>query len=118
MKSSDMIRTTVALLALSTPLLAEDLTLPLDAGVKAETITSRYSCNGGAPFEVRYINAGENSLALVPVAGASRIFVSTVSASGARYVSGALEWWSKGDDATLIDTMDEAATQQCVAAPA
>ena len=65
---------------------------------------------------MQYINAGENSLALIPVDGAERVFVLTVSASGARYVSGGHEWWSKGDDATLDDIMTEDAAMDCVPA--
>ena len=65
---------------------------------------------------MQYINAGENSLALIPVDGTERVFVATVSASGARYVSGAHEWWSKGDGATLDDTMTDDPAVDCTPA--
>ena len=103
--------------ALCTPAFAgASLTIPLDIGTEANIITARYSCAGGAPFAVQYINAGENSLALIPVDGSERVFVATVSASGARYVSGAHEWWSKGDGATLDDTMTDDPAVDCTPA--
>ena len=103
--------------ALCTPAFAgASLTIPLETGTEANIITARYSCAGGAPFAVQYINAGENSLALIPVDGSERVFVATVSASGARYVSDAHEWWSKGDGATLDDTMTEEPATDCAPA--
>lgn len=87
------------------------LTLPLDRATLNE-IT--YFCNGGAVVEVRYLNAGPNSLALLPIKGEQRIFVSMIAASGVRYVSGEYEWWSKGRDASLTNAMDPADTQSCV----
>ena len=92
------------------------LSIPLDTSADTSITTARYSCAGGAPFSVQYVNAGENSLALIPVDGAERVFVLTVSASGARYVSGGHEWWSKGDGATLDDTMTEEPPAECIAA--
>lgn len=92
------------------------LSIPLETGVDASITTARYSCAGGDPFAVQYVNAGENSLALMPVDGVERVFVLTVSASGARYVSGGHEWWSKGDGATLDDTMTEEPAAECITA--
>ena len=101
--------------ALCTPAFAgASLTIPLETGTEANIITARYSCAGGAPFAVQYINAGENSLALIPVGGSERVFVATVSASGARYVAGAQEWWTKDDSATLDDTTNNAPPVECV----
>lgn len=109
--------TAMGITALATPALAAaSLSIALDTGAETSITTARYSCAGGAPFAVQYINAGENNLALVPVDGVERVFVLTVSASGARYVSGAHEWWSKGDDATLDDTMTDAPAAECSAA--
>ena len=101
-------------LGLAAPVLAgASLTVPLEPGAEANIITARYSCAGDAPFTVQYVNAGDNNLALLPVDGTERIFVEVVSASGARYVSGAQEWWSKGEDATLDDTMTDAPPVAC-----
>ncbi len=91
---------------------AASITIPLE-GAEAGITTARYSCAGGAAFAVQYVNAGENNLALIPVDGTERVFVQTVSASGARYVSGGHEWWSKGEGATLDDTMTDAPPVQC-----
>jgi membrane-bound inhibitor of C-type lysozyme len=105
--------------ALATPALAApalagaNLSVPLAPGAENTIILTSYSCDGGTPFEVQYINAGENNLALIPVEGVERIFVLTVSGSGARYVSGSQEWWSKGEAAMLDDTMTDAPAQDC-----
>lgn len=86
------------------------LSLPLQ-GATLDEVT--YFCDGGALVEVRYLNAGPNSLALLPIDGEQRIFVNVIAASGARYVSGEYEWWTKGRSASLTNAMDEAATQAC-----
>lgn len=70
----------------------------------AERNVMSYLCEGtDEPIVVEYINAAPTFLAFVPIDGKKQIFVNVVSASGARYASGALEWWSKGPDATLTD---------------
>ena len=105
---------TLAGTALAAPALAgTGLSIPLAPAAETIIIMTQYSCDGGAPFDVQYINAGENNLALIPIDGIERVFVLTVSASGARYVSGQHEWWSKGDAATLDDTLTEAPAQDC-----
>lgn len=55
---------------------------------------------------MRYILLTVSVLAAGPVDGEERIFVNVVSASGARYASGAHVWWSKGDSATLEHTIE------------
>ncbi|WP_295047783.1 MliC family protein [uncultured Paracoccus sp.] len=98
--------------ALAGPVRAQTtLSLPLD-GATLENLT--YFCDKGAMVEVRYLNAGPNSLALLPLDGEQRIFVNVIAASGARYVSGEYEWWTKGRSATLTNAMNEAETQSCV----
>lgn len=99
--------------AAQTPPARPTVALPLDG---ATLTAATYSCNGGEPFQVRYLNAGPNSLALISVDGQERIFVNVISGSGARYVSGQYEWWSKGDGATLTNLMEENSAQDCVAA--
>lgn len=86
--------------------LAQDapVTITLDSGAKASVPTVNYSCEGSEePLPVQYINAGPNSVAILPVEGQSLLFVTTISGSGARYVSGRYEWWSKGEEGTLRD---------------
>ena len=106
-----------AILALPAVAMADvTLSIPLDPDGSVTTLS--YSCGGGAPFAVQYVNTGNNSLALIEVNGARRIFVNVVAASGARYLSGAHEWWSKGDSATLRNEMEEGSAQECVSQPA
>lgn len=92
---------------------AAAVTVQLAAGEDISVTSASYSCAGGDPFTVQYVNSAANSLALIPVDGAERVFVNVISASGARYVSGEYEWWSKGDDAMLGNLMDDAEPQQC-----
>lgn len=102
-------------LGMAKPALAElALTIPLDRA-DASVISASHSCAGGEPFTVRYVNSGANALALLPVDGEERIFVNTVSGSGARYVSGELVWWTKGADATLENTLEEGSLKECPA---
>ncbi|RVV98544.1 hypothetical protein EKE94_06405 [Mesobaculum littorinae] len=103
--------TTTASLA-ATGDLALSLSLPQDD--RTTVIPADYDCDQGPDLSVRYINAGANSLALIPVEGAELVFVQTLSASGARYVSGVWEWWSKGDGATLRNLTDDSA-RSCTA---
>jgi membrane-bound inhibitor of C-type lysozyme len=77
------------------------LTLPL--GPDATVAVEKYRCDDGRDVQVQYINAGPNSLAMISPEGQDLIFVNVISGSGARYVSGMWEWWSKGSDATLLD---------------
>lgn len=80
---------------------AADVTLSLDAPVERSSVA--YACRGAAPMTVEYVNAGDNSLALVPVDGRTLVFVATLAASGVRYASGPYVWWTKGDEASLSD---------------
>lgn len=101
-------------LLLASPALAQvAVTLPLEKGGNVESVG--YSCgtDGSAEFTVQYVNAGSNSLAIVPIDDAERIFVNVIAASGARYVAGEYEWWVKGDDATLTNQMDQANPRDC-----
>ena len=89
------------------------LSIPLDAGT-ADSVTSQtYSCGAGEEFAVQYINSGANALAIFPIDGQERIFVNVVSGSGAKYASGAHVWWTKGNDATLENELEEGSIQNC-----
>lgn len=77
--------------------LALTLPLPSDATVTA----ARYECDDGRDLAVRYVDAGANSLAIIPLEGEEIVFVNVVAASGARYLSGMWEWWAKGKEASL-----------------
>lgn len=92
------------------------LSLPVALGQDGSVSGVRYSCADGTKLSVQYVNAGANSLALIPLKGETLIFVGVVSGSGARYASGARIWWTKGDEATLSDEMGDAQPVTCAAA--
>lgn len=89
------------------------VSIPLDIGAMDSVTSHRYSCGDGQDFAVQYVNAGANALAILSVDGEERIFVNVVSASGARYASGAYVWWTKGDTATLQNEMLEGGDLEC-----
>jgi len=62
-----------------------------------------YQCEGLDPFKVEFINAEPNFLAIMPIGPRKLVFVNVMSASGAKYVAGQFEFWTKGSDATLTD---------------
>ncbi len=84
---------------------ATDLTVPVPAD-KAEKIVVDYQCGTMDPIKVVYVNAGPNSLAVVPVKGDLLVFAAVMSGSGVRYASGPYIWWSHQGDATLSDVRD------------
>ncbi|MFX0540985.1 MliC family protein [Roseovarius sp. S4756] len=92
------------------------LSLPLTLGADGSVNSVAYSCADGTDLLVQYVNAGSNTLALIPLKGETRIFVGVISGSGARYVSGASEWWTKGDEARMGDEMSDAKPITCTAA--
>jgi membrane-bound inhibitor of C-type lysozyme len=89
------------------PAVSASLTLTLESTGNIERSVVNYLCDDDSALSVHYINAAPNFLALVPVEGEALVFVSTVSASGARYVSGPYEWWSHQGEATLRDLMQD-----------
>lgn len=52
-----------------------------------------YRCDSGRAVRVRYPTS---TLALVEYEGRTREMTQALSASGARYTDGELEWWTKG----------------------
>lgn len=68
-----------------------------------ERNTVQYQCEGIDPISVDFINASPNFIALVPIGPQKLVFVSVMSASGVKYVSGQFEFWTKGSEATLTD---------------
>lgn len=76
--------------------------LPLAPPV--EEVRVDYRCTGALDaVSVRYVNGADQSFAVVPLEGIDRIFVTVLSASGARYASGPYVWWSARDGAALYD---------------
>ena len=90
-----------------TPRASASLTLTLESAGNIERAVTSYLCDDDSALSVHYINAAPNFLAIVPVDGEALVFASTVSASGARYVSGPYEWWSHQGEATLRDLMQD-----------
>lgn len=84
--------------------IAVDLTIHLPGTATVSRKVVKYQCDStgskiGLPadaFPVEYINAGGNSLVVVPVSGKTMIFANVVAASGARYVAGQFTWWEAG----------------------
>ncbi|MDQ0139245.1 MliC family protein [Cupriavidus necator] len=70
-----------------------------------EVRTVHYQCDSGKTLTVRYFNSTDNQAAVFRIEGKPVLAVSTVSASGARYVGGRYEWWTKGEAGTLRDLM-------------
>lgn len=83
------------------------LTLSLESTGDIERTVVTYQCKDETSLTVQYINAAPNFLAILPVDGENHVFVTTISASGARYVAGPYEWWNKGGDGTLRDLMQD-----------
>lgn len=97
---------------------AADLGLTLPLSTDATITAARYQCDDGRDLPLRYVNAGGNALAIIPLEGEDLIFVNVVAASGARYVAGMWEWWSKGDEATLTRAGEPGITCKTSADPA
>jgi len=83
------------------------LILTLESNGDIERTVRRYQCEDESSLTVQYINAAPNFLAILPVDGENHVFVTTLSGSGARYVAGPYEWWSKGNEGTLRDLMQD-----------
>lgn len=102
-------RTVLAALAattlLSAPAAAAETAaqVELAIGGNAEIKTVTYDCEGIPSFDVQYINAAPNFLAIIPVQEETYIFTTVLSASGARYASGNFVWWTKGPNADWYD---------------
>jgi len=77
--------------------------------------TIDYHCDGERKMSVRYYNSDDNHLAVLRLEGKSLLFVTVMSGSGARYVSRQYEWWTKGNEATLRDTLKGEGTQSVLA---
>lgn len=110
---------TAALLSASlAPAGAGDIVIDVPgAAVEVETVS--YACDGDATLAVRYVNAGDVSLAVFLVEGRTVVASASVSASGVRYVGDRYVWWTKGDTASLYDLMageGAAPVLDCVAA--
>lgn len=92
----------VALAGTTPALAAVDLNVGIHLSGDAQIVTAVYGCGEGTDLlTVRYVNAQPNFFAIVPIDGEDVVMVNVISASGAKYVSGVWEWWSKGTDGSL-----------------
>lgn len=91
------------------------LSLAFDIGGSDSVTSIIYDCEDGEAYSVKYVIAGDNTLAIMDVNLDDRVFVNVVSASGARYVSGSYVWWSKGDTATLENELENGSILTCQA---
>ncbi|WBU60175.1 MliC family protein [Paracoccus albus] len=91
------------------PLLAA-LFLPATAFAESEMFTVNYVCPNDASFQVAFINAAEDSFAVMDIGDGLVPMQIAQSGSGARYLSedAGLELWTKGSMATVSG--DEAAS--------
>lgn len=63
-----------------------------------------YQCESGATVTAAYPS---NSTATVQYKGNTHAMRLAVSADGARYTDSLLEWWTKGDEATLSHVLKD-----------
>lgn len=105
----------------------DSLSIPLSSSTDIQRQTVSYNCKAkkGASsaklravlpekiVKVSYINAGDISLAVLPVDGKTQIFTDVIAASGAKYAAAEYVWWSKGDDAMFSSEMDASAMLTC-----
>ncbi|RFC64170.1 hypothetical protein DYI37_07380 [Fulvimarina endophytica] len=85
---------------------SEDVTVTLTGPVDRQLIT--YECRRNLEeepvrIEVDFLNMPNANLAIVPVDGEPIPFALTVSASGSKYVSRSLVWWTRGNRGDLYD---------------
>ena len=105
---------TVVLVAMGTAPAMSDVSLRTSVDLQDATVmAATYDCEAEGPLSVRYVNSDTDSLALVPVEGDTRVFVNVAAASGARYVTGAYEWWSRGDGAVLRNVLADTILLDC-----
>ncbi len=65
--------------------------VPLDVGAMDRMQWEIGSCGAEESFSVQYVSAGADSPAILPIDAVDLTTVNTVSASGARYASDALQ---------------------------
>ena len=100
---------------------ATDVTLHLKGSQAMSRSTVRYECDAegakmGLPagiFSVEYLNGAGNSLAILPVNGASLVFANIVSASGARYAAKQFIWWDAAGRSVSFSSDSLAGKMRC-----
>ncbi|WP_269933346.1 MliC family protein [Aminobacter sp. HY435] len=81
---------------------ASTVTLELPGNAPVERNAVSYQC-GDRAVKAEYINTDGNSLAVLTLGDETVVFVSVLSASGAKYAGQQFVWWTKGDNTDLYD---------------
>ncbi|WP_395448088.1 MliC family protein [Aminobacter sp. UC22_36] len=81
---------------------ASAVTLELPGNAPVERSAVVYRC-GDRDVKAEYINAGDNSLAVLTIGDETIVAVTVLSGSGAKYAGQHYVWWTKGDNADLYD---------------
>ena len=100
---------------------ATDVILHLKGSQAMSRSTVRYEWDAegakmGLPagiFSVEYLNGAGNSLAILPVNGASLVFANIVSASGARYAAKQFIWWDAAGRSVSFSSDSLAGKMRC-----
>ncbi|AXW87049.1 hypothetical protein CKQ53_08685 [Lonsdalea britannica] len=73
-----------------------------------EVSKQMYVCDDGSKLGVMYYSNEPNHAALVNIPDKGKILMVNVpAASGARYVGNVYEWWTKGDNGTLKQVIED-----------
>lgn len=83
---------------------SSDVLINIPGARTVERQAVRYDCAGQA-VAADYINAGPVSLVTLTIGSEFVVASNVLSGSGAKYAGGQYVWWTKGEDATLIDTI-------------
>ena len=102
----------IAVLTCSATAPATDLTLHLNSNQPVTRQTVQYRCDAqgeamglpAGPFSVEYVNGAGNSLAILPVHGASLVFSNVYAGSGARYAALDYIWWDAAGRSTSFSS--------------
>lgn len=107
----------LAMLAFAQPAFAATITIELP-GNAPETATVSYKCDGGQAVTAIYVNATDNSLAVLKIGEETIVAANVLAGSGARYAGGKYIWWTKGREADLYDVTngEDAPGTHCVEA--
>ncbi|OOL18776.1 hypothetical protein BRY73_06965 [Ochrobactrum sp. P6BS-III] len=109
MKMLSSVKLSVALFALSltaSAASAAEITIKLPEDTAVTTNSVLYKC-GEKDVSVTYYNAGDISLAELELDDETVIASNVLSGSGAKYAGGVYVWWTKGQEASLYNLMDD-----------
>lgn len=94
--------TAIILAATTSAAMASTVMLELPGSAPVERNTVSYTC-GDQTVKVEYINAGDNSLAVLALGDRTIVAATVLSGSGARYAGQQYIWWTKGNSADFYD---------------